>query len=40
LAAEAAGLLSGNEYFDGLALGNGPRETGGSMIVNTFSVNY
>jgi len=39
-AAKAEGMISGNEYFDGLGFGNEPREGSGSMIINSFSVNY
>src|SRR6185437_7164466 len=39
-AAAADGVISGNEYFDGIALGNEPREGSGSMTINSFSVNY
>jgi hypothetical protein len=39
-AAVADGVMSGSEYFDGIALGNEPREGSGSMTINSFSVNY
>ncbi len=39
-AAKNAGLITGNEYFDGLALGNEPQMGSGSMTINSFSVNY
>ncbi|HLZ05682.1 MAG TPA: hypothetical protein VKR55_26465 [Bradyrhizobium sp.] len=39
-AAAADGVISGNEYFDGIALGNEPREGSGSMTINSFTVNY
>ena len=32
--------MSGKEYFDGIALGNEPREGSGSMTIHSFSVNY
>ncbi len=39
-AAKAAGIFTGNEYFDGLALGNEPQMGTGSMTINSFSINY
>jgi hypothetical protein len=39
-AAVADGVMSGNEYFNGIALGNEPREGSGSMTINSFQVNY
>ncbi len=39
-AAAADGMISGNEYFDGIALGNEPAQGSGSMTINSFSVNY
>ena len=39
-AAAADGVISGNEYFNGIALGNEPREGSGSMTIHSFSVNY
>ena len=39
-AAVADGVMSGSEYFNGIALGNEPREGSGSMTINSFSVNY
>jgi len=39
-AAAADGVISGNEYFDGIALGNEPREGSGSMTIHSFAVNY
>jgi hypothetical protein len=39
-AAVADGVMSGNEYFNGIALGNEPREGSGSMTINSMSVNY
>jgi hypothetical protein len=39
-AAVADGVMSGNEYFNGIALGNEPREGSGSMTIHSFQVNY
>jgi hypothetical protein len=39
-AAVADGVMSGNEYFNGIALGNEPREGSGSMTIHSMSVNY
>ncbi len=39
-AAAADGVISGNDYFDGLAFGNEPRLGTGSMTVHSFQVNY
>ena len=39
-AAVADGVMSGNEYFNGIALGNEPREGSGSMTIHSLSVNY
>lgn len=40
MAAKARGLLTGNEYFTGLAMAVEPREGSGSMTVNSLSVTY
>jgi hypothetical protein len=34
------GVLTGNEWFNGLSLGMEPRQEGGSMIINAFSMVY
>ena len=39
-AAEADGLISGNEYFDGIGLGNEASQGSGSMTIHSFKVNY
>jgi hypothetical protein len=39
-AAVADGVLSGNEYFDGLGLGAEPQQGSGSITINSYSVNY
>jgi len=39
-AAVADGVISGTDYFNGLAFGNEPREGTGSMTVHSFQVNY
>jgi hypothetical protein len=39
-AAVSHGVISGNEYFDGLGFGNEPREGSGSMTIHSLSVNY
>jgi hypothetical protein len=39
-AAVADGVMSGSEYFNGIALGNEPREGSGSMTIHSLSVNY
>jgi hypothetical protein len=39
-AAVADGVMSGSEYFNGIALGNEPREGSGSMTINSLTVNY
>jgi hypothetical protein len=31
---------SANEYFDNPGIGNEPRQGGGSIIMNSYSVNY
>jgi hypothetical protein len=40
MAAKANGLLTGNEYFTGLAMAVEPREGSGSMTINSLSVTY
>jgi len=40
MAAKAKGLLTGNEYFTGLAMAVEPREGSGSMTINSLSVTY
>jgi hypothetical protein len=40
IAAKAKGLLTGDEYFTGMAMAVEPREGSGSMTINSFSVNY
>jgi hypothetical protein len=39
-AAVAKGVLSGNEYFSGLGLGNEPQLGSGSMTIHSMHVNY
>jgi len=39
-AAAADGVISGNEYFNGIAFGIEPRQGSGSMTINSFSVDY
>lgn len=39
-AAEANGVLSGNEYFTGFGLGNEPQQGSGSMTIHSLHVNY
>jgi hypothetical protein len=39
-AAVADGVMSGSEYFNGIALGNEPREGSGSMTIHSLSANY
>jgi hypothetical protein len=40
MAAKANGLLTGNEYFTGLAMAVEPREGSGSMTIDSLSVTY
>jgi hypothetical protein len=40
MAAKANGLLTGNEYFTGLAIAVEPREGSGSMTIDSLSVTY